>query len=332
VIADKLNIKYKWSGSDPYSTETGDPTIAATIIQYAQQTKSNSNDFLNEAWKISEAMAQAISIDNFMDAHRDNSRLQLCGKLAIVQVILEAEASSDLMFDEGRQERFDPKKLSDTWYENFFKLLTENVRKEDLGTIFDNVSFIIFNYDRCVERFLYFSLQNYCAINEQEAATLLGKLQISHPYGLVGPLLSKTGAAVSYGGRYRGMNLVDIAGLLKTFTERIEDEATRDSIRQQIQQAEAVVFLGFAFHPLNIELITPEFESNVVRVFGTAIGISDADLKLVLSDIEQMLKKVAALPALRFKKTDAPRLTINIDNSLRCSELFSHYWRSLQRI
>jgi hypothetical protein len=132
VIADKLNMKWDFS-ADPYSPKSGDRAIAGALIEYSRQLKQDPNSFIAEAWKISGAMPQAISIDNFMDAHADNDKLQLCGKLGIAQAILEAEAASSLMFDERNQERFDPTKVMGTWYENFFKLLTENVRLPDLS-------------------------------------------------------------------------------------------------------------------------------------------------------------------------------------------------------
>jgi hypothetical protein len=267
------------------------------------------------------AMPQAISIDNFMDAHSENSALQLCGKLAIAQAILEAEANSKLMIDDRSQEQFDPKKLSNTWYENFFKLLGENVRVGDLGKIFENVSFVIFNYDRCVEHFLFHSLQNYYRIAPNHAYDLLESLKISHPYGCVGPLFVRgDGPNVTFGGRHRSMNLVNIAGQIKTFTERVEDEAARDSLRTQVQEADTLVFLGFAFHPLNMELMTSDVKSECERIFGTAIGISQADLDVIQFDTHKMLNRHWG-----------SGLQMHLDNKLTCAELFTNYWRSLSR-
>jgi hypothetical protein len=319
VIADKLNIKYKFS--EPYIPVTGDAAVAGALAQYAKQSQKDVNALLHEAWKIAEAMPQALSIDNFMDAHRKNVGIQLCGKLAIAQAILEAEANSQLFFDDQRQEKYDPKKLTDTWYENFFKLLTENVGVEDIETIFENISFVLFNYDRCVEHFLFHSLQNYYRIGQPDASFLLEKLKISHPYGSVGPLRSHgPGVPVTFGD-WRRRDLLEIAGQIKTFTERVEDEVARDAIRLQIQAANTIVFLGFAFHPLNMELITPEIKSDATRIFGTAMGISDADVTVVMSDIQRMLEK----------ETVKPTLDIHINNSLSCASLFTHYWRSLSR-
>ena len=51
------------------------------------------------------------------------------------------------------------------------------------------------------------------------------------------------------------MPLLEIAGQLKTFTEQSRDEAADEAIRGHIQEAGTIVFLGFAFHDLNMSLL-----------------------------------------------------------------------------
>ena len=50
--------------------------------------------------------------------------------------------------------KFRHEELTSTWYLRFFQLLYEDVVKSQIEQLFDNVSFIVFNYDRCVEFFL----------------------------------------------------------------------------------------------------------------------------------------------------------------------------------
>ena len=166
AIANKLNITYK-VGVDPTSPDTGDGAIAWALVEHVRSTGTGDiNPYLFEAWKIRDAMPQAISIDNYIDAHSTNSGLVLCGKLGIVQAIMEAERKSKLFIDDrpGTISKFNHDRVIDTWYLKFFQLLTENVRRDDAHTVFDNLSFVIFNYDRCVEHYLYHALQNYCSI------------------------------------------------------------------------------------------------------------------------------------------------------------------------
>jgi hypothetical protein len=316
-IAEKLNLTYSFT-SDPYSPSTGDPEIAGALFQHVTSTGNRDiNPYLYEAWKIRDGMAQAMSIDNFLDAHAGNPGVELCGKLAIALSIVQAEQQSSLFIDERKQEKFLPEKLRDTWYEKYFRKLVENVRLQKIENIFENVSFIIFNYDRCVEHFLYHSLQRYYALSERDAAFLVDRLIVSHPYGLVGKLPWQANAqGVSFGGQHRGMNLLGIAKQIRTFAERVEDQAALESIRSQIRDAETVIFLGFAFHPSNMELIIPP-ETTSKRIFGTAKGISDHDLGVIHSQISNVI----SVP---------PQMGRHIlDNRLTCSEFFGYYWHSL---
>jgi hypothetical protein len=322
MIAEKLDIRYD-AFSDPHSPKTGDRAIASAIVNYAKAKNSDPNLFLQRAWKIRDAMPQAISIDNFIDAHSSDPGVVLCGKLGITQAILESEQQSKLYFDErpGANATFDHTKVDGTWYLPFFKLLTENLRKEKVDTVFDNVSFITFNYDRCIEHYLYHALQNYYDISDQDTDTLMGKLQVLHPYGVVGRLpWQDRNSNVSFGGVSRNVNLLNLASQIKTFTEQIEDSQELWAIRSHVQHAGIIVYLGFAFHELNMKLLSSETASNVKRVFGTAVGISDADIRdTIVESIWDMLNRRSNIPL------------VSIDNRLSCYALFGEYWRTLSR-
>jgi hypothetical protein len=148
----------------------------------------------------------------------------------------------------------------------------------------------------------------------------MARLNISHPYGVVGCLPWQNAASVVFGGRMN-MKLLDIANDIRTFTERMEDDAALAAIRLQIQEAETVVFLGFAFHPLNMQLLAPPATSTAKRIFGTAKGISNGDLDVV---------KRSVIDALQADTRHARgALTIAIKNELTCAGLFDEYWRTL---
>jgi hypothetical protein len=323
VIAEKLNITYK-IGINLTSPDTGDAAIAWALTQYVRNTTGDINPYLFESWKIQDAMPQALSIDNYMDAHSSNAALVLCGKLGIARAIIDAERKSRLFVDDrpGTSPIFDHSKVRDTWYLKFFQLLAESVKKEDLGDLFANISFVSFNYDRCIEHYLYHALRNYYNVGEADAQRVMTGLTISHPYGMVGSLPWQGQASVVFGGRMN-MPLLDIAKELRTFTERMEDAETLAAIRRQIQEAETIVFLGFAFHPLNIELLTPGGKSKAKRVFGTAKGISDADVEVITQGLTEVLRAGT--------KGGKDAFKIALRNGLTCDQLFGEYWRSLSQ-
>jgi hypothetical protein len=321
-IASKLNITYKAG----INLETGDGEIAWALVEAVKNIGTiDFNSYLAAAWQIRDAMPQAISIDNFIDAHSTNPGVVLCGKLGIVQAIRDAEQKSMLYIDErqGTVFNFNHQKIENTWYSKFFQLLTENIRQEDVNTVFDNISFITFNYDRCIEHYLYHALQNYYRIDVWNTQQIMQRLNISHPYGMIGRLPWQNSVSyVPFGGRMN-VKLLDIVTDIRTFTERIEDDPALAAIRHQIQEAETVVFLGFAFHELNMQLLSSAATSNARRVFGTAKGISNADLVVVERSVIDALQADTAHASGVLKAA--------IKNELTCAGLFEEYWRSLSQ-
>jgi len=158
VIAEKLDI-------DLFGTldraAAGDSEIARAIEEHAKRNNVDTNILVGDAWKIRDAMPQAISIDNFIHTHGTTPGIVLCGKLGIAQAILEAERDSKLIVGDEKTRQFDEIDyggIQKTWYSPFFQLLTENVRNEEVDSLFDQISIITFNYDRCIEHFLYHSI------------------------------------------------------------------------------------------------------------------------------------------------------------------------------
>src|SRR6185312_14412777 len=105
------------------------------------------------------AMPQAISIDNFLHTHSDNEQIVLMGKLGIAVSILNAERYSTIYGDPQR-ETLTFEGLKESWHTTFFKMLTENFQKGDLANLTENVSFITFNYDRCIEHYFAKAIEN----------------------------------------------------------------------------------------------------------------------------------------------------------------------------
>lgn len=315
TIADKVDIKFR----DFNEQFSGDHGITAALRSHTRDVDKRPggiNPYLHACWRIRDAMPQAISIDSFIDDHQGDEKIELCGKLAIVQSILEAEQKSLLFFDHHEPNaKPDFNNLQETWYNSFMQLLTEGCHKENIHQRFEDVSFIIFNYDRCIEHFIFHALQNYYGIQPTEAARLIQELKIFHPYGVVGHLPWQNAEDdTPFGSSKGGDGLLALAGQIKTFAERIEDEATIMVMRQVVQNVEIVVFLGFAFHRQNLELIKPAQPTNAKRIFATALGISDSDCEMIEKEI---LKHWETRPQ------------VDLNNGLTCRGLFGEYWRGL---
>ena len=272
------------------------------------------NNYLHASLRISEAMPQAISIDNFIDAHAGNEQIEICGKLAIVRSILEAEQRSTLFYHNlDGQTGVNFKGIQNTWFNGFFQLLTNNCRQDKLTTRLENNSFIIFNYDRCVEHFLFWSLQNYYGISDEEAAELLRALKIYHPYGQVGHLpWQGAQGSTPFGNNVGGGDLLARASQIKTFTEQIEDHTVINDTRNTLREADIIIFLGFAFHQLNMDLIFPDKLKGPRKIFATAKGISDSNSGVIRNELHTL----------------SPAGGIFLRNEITCEGLFTEFSRS----
>lgn len=315
LIAAKLDNRFDNFGLKLVS---GDYQIVEAITKHVRlQTPKliDINPYLFASWRIRDALPQALSIDNTLDAHTNDKEAQLCGKLGIIQSIREAEKGSKLFAESGQKINYTG--IENTWYAQFFKLITENVQKKDLGTIFDNISFIIFNYDRCIEHYLINSLSNFYAISESESKSLLAKIKIFHPYGQIGSLLCEDNTKKVDFGSIKRMDILPLVEQIKTFTEQEIDVSTISDMQKLISESEMVVFLGFAFHELNMRLLSLKNEPKIKKVFATAKGISDDDCVIVDKDIRSAFKLTGQ--------------SIFLNNKLTCFDLFETYWRSLSR-
>lgn len=316
-IAKELDIQYDMS-----KKISGDDIIDRSLSIMAP--KSNDfNPFLEAAQRVRDAMPQAISIDNFIDSHRSDSKISKCGKLAIARCILKAESNSLLRIDrQNTYNKLNFEALEPTWLNAFFQLLTENCQQADLPQRFSKVGIICFNYDRCIEHFLYCSLQNYYFMQPDVASEVLTHLEIYHPYGMVGKLPWQGGEneGFEFGGTPTPMQLLSLADQLRTFTEGIDSENSHISgIRKIFSSASRIAFLGFAFHRLNIELLFTNHSNNdkSCPVYATAHGISETDIEIIKQDV------------LDGAGINRNQKQIHFRSDLKCSQLFSEFGRSL---
>lgn len=317
-IAGLLDMRFEFN-----TQNSGDYEIQQALRQHTHEDRSlkTLNSYLHECRHISENMPLAISIDNFIDSERGNEKLALCGKLAIVKSILKAERNSSLYFDRNRSERrFNFSSLENTWYLSFFRTLTENCNKEDLGPRFENITLIIFNYDRCIEHFLFHALMSYYRLDNQQAAELVSNIEIIHPYGTVGSLEWQDRAsstAIEFGGELHVRRLIDYAERIRTFTEGAHSEYM-DSLISSMRFTERLIFLGFAFHRLNMDLIGGETNERYenphnIECYATAYETSQSDQVAIQNSINHLYSNP---------------VSSNIENTT-CAQIFRDYSRSL---
>lgn len=319
TIADKINIKFK-IGNEQIS---GDSQITNALRELAHQSGGRNGDinpYLHAAWQLRDALPHADSIDHALFFRSDDELANVCGKLGIVKSILEAERNSKIYYPQNGQQELKFGNVADTWFARFIPLLTADVPNNAINTIFENVTFISFNYDRCVEYYLHEALQRSLSLDGNAVAEIMKPLKIFHPYGSVGKLLwqeQDQALQVPYGAeRY---NLLSLSKQIKTFHERIDEKSEIEKIAYELRQANTIVFLGFAFHEQNLKLLDPKVNNISKRVYATACGISESNVNIIRSEFMALLKPKSA------KAT----VSCEIRNKFRCADLFDEYSRSL---
>lgn len=320
VISDLLDLEV-----DQFHSHIGKGSqqIYQALHKHTDNLKHNTglfHEYLYEGKHISKALPLGQSIDNFIDNHRGNEKIELCGKLAIANAILEAERKSKLFVDPSNiYNTLDLTDIQDTWYLKFFNMIAENCSFEDLEIRFKQISLIVFNYDRCLEHFIFNAIKLYYRVDDEESASLIKHLNIYHPYGLVGYLpWEQRSPVVPFGGEPHPDRLLELASELKTFTEGTSSESSEiQDIHNDMLRAYRLVFLGFAFHRLNMRLITPRSNSRVIgpTTFATAFRVSFNDQEVVQNRIR----------ALYNTQSDGP---VNVSD-LTCFDLFASYSLSL---
>jgi hypothetical protein len=318
-IADILNFT-----SEDNDVFYGDGTICDALNLYSRDRIGVVNtmkldSLVEAAMDISKAMPLSISIDNFIDARRGDPQIAFCGKLAIVSTIFEAEYNCALSVinnktvqDELAEGFINPSTVEDaidaeterlnrSWYPLLFQKITEGCSIEELADRLDNISFIIFNYDRCFEYFMFLSLLVYYNISYDRAKEIVLGLHINHPYGAVGNLWDSRGN-LTFGEIPNSDQLIVLAQNIKTFTESREREKDmKSTVQYYVERADRIVFLGFAYYEQNIDLL---FNNKGVMIdnippanntvcYGTGYQISEYDLPKVLNLLRESNKKIS---------------------------------------
>lgn len=320
LIAQLLNYTNNHFGR----LETGDQIIvdALRLISAATGTPNgNISSYLNTCRHISAAMPQASSIDNFINSHANNELIALCAKLGIARAILQAERNSTLYFDHRDTDRIDFQKIANTWFNSFFKLITENCRFEQLPDRLRKIGIVAFNYDRCIEHYLYYAIQNYYKVGPDDAKDVLNHLEIYHPYGTVGklPWLDNQ-EPIGFGADIHPEKYIITSKQLRTFTEGVDPISSNiEQLRASLKQTRHIVFLGFAFHPLNIEILfgpSQEHYPYLHHIYATAIELSSNNRVEIVKSIQS--------------KIGHAKEAIDLNPDVSCQKLFNEYWHTLR--
>lgn len=286
MIATILDIRFDGFGS---GLKSGNSEIVQTLrtLKERRQGMDSINPFLHAGWKIRDNMGIAPSIDNFLHTHSSSDEIIIMGKLAISHAIQMAERRSTLYVDRSASNpklNFD--NVRDTWLGQLFKILVAGRSFDDFLDALSNITFVSFNYDRCVHQFFRYATESYFDLTNDQIRQVLSALSIVYTYGSIGKYLSSNVGNVSttFGDVRYGDYLISSFENIRTFTEGSGSDEAK-FIGEQMKVAKLIVFLGFGFLPLNLELLISGGDYAADRVLGTGKGMSAASVRELEKDL-----------------------------------------------
>lgn len=203
--------------------------------------------------RIRVGLAAHDSIDRFIDEHSAIPKVEIVAKLAIAYEILKAEKETNLwrQFNDRGPRTADF--MRGSWIGQIMRYANPGARRSVPAEALHGISFITFNYDRCIEVACRIWFEATCGLSYQQVDAAVQAVPIHHVYGSLGDVML-TPDGSPFGGLEHPYQA---AARIRTFTESLaEDQLT--SIRDTIRASNAVVFLGCAFHAQNVEMLLPE--------------------------------------------------------------------------
>lgn len=278
-------------------TIDAEQAIRSALLEH---TRRRDNDFSDEQMlsacrHISDSMSLVDSIDECIDIHRGNEALELCAKVAIVDCIISAEERCGLNKHLVYTSRsIGTEALEDTWFRRLLSIICgQGVQFGTLKSRLEQFVFVNFNYDRCLETYLYETLQVLYKKSGEEVADALSSLTILHPYGCVASLpwqVSHASEPLGFGDVGAKGRLIELSRNIRTFAEQKQDQALIYNVKEEIANAGMIVFLGFAFHEMNMDLLLPQ-SSGSKFVYGTGIGLKEDEAIMVRELLSSVFDK-----------------------------------------
>ena len=243
--------------------------------------------------------------------------------MAIVKSILEAEKGSSLNFDRSNiYNKMNIERFENTWFVKFARMLTRNRYREGRASVFDKISFIVFNYDRCLEFFLLHAIAQVYSISVEEAGQIMPSLVAIHPYGIAAPAPYEP-RGLAFGGRPTdaAYTIMELAKGIRTYSgtrARTTSNSCSES-RRLIKSS----FWDLPFTIKTSALLKPKARTLRRNLFMAP---------------QKECRTMTCLWSRRrllgfFRQNDHTAMSssgrMQIRNDLTCSELFSAYSKSL---
>ncbi|MCK1584291.1 hypothetical protein IVB03_33310 [Bradyrhizobium sp. 168] len=287
TIAEDVNFRFRGnSRSEPIR---GDNILYELLVSKFNKDGAQLDSYVAAGHKLAAAISSAASVDDALYQLSEFPEAIQLGKACIIRSILKAERNSALKFspDTGRLPDSAGK---DGWIEQVLSIAIAGLRHAQFPEAFKKVTFVNFNYDRCLEHYLFWSFQRL-GLSADEATKIVDGLTIIRPYGTVGSVLDGRLDHVPFGDGSR-LDVFNMLDRIRTFTES-DALHDKEQLERLLSEAFMCVFLGFGFHKQNLDLLARSKnlqKTEVPRILATIYKVHDGNLPALTTALADRLR------------------------------------------
>lgn len=268
----------------------GDADLFDTVIyrKFAHD-RAALDRYTDAGHRLAAALGSTVSVDDALYQLSDYPEAVQLGKICIMRSILEAERNSPLLKIEPKLGEPSPNSRKDGWIEQLFSMAITGFKLNEIRHAFKRITFVNFNYDRCIEHYLFWSLQRL-GLSSNDASETIQSLNVIRPYGTLGSILPGTPSYLKFGASPPA-DMFNVIGRIRTFTESdvLHD---KEKLSSALSGASLIAFLGFGFHPQNLKLLSlpPNHPFRRIKVLATVHGVHEANLPELTSTLYSSLR------------------------------------------
>ncbi|MFT6658943.1 hypothetical protein [Maritalea sp.] len=255
----------------------------------------------NASIELVHALDQGESIDRILHVNSENPAMVRLGKLAITYCILNAEFRSTLKIPPGNiYNRLDFNAAGNSWYRKLWQLIFYKYSADELLERAKQLKFVVFNYDRCIEHYLYESFKNCYPSKRELAYQFISNIEFIHPYGQVGALpydeanKDTESQIIGFGQEVHSSRYAALSAGIRVYTEGVDPgSGTFETIQKTIEATDKLVVLGFGFMDLNLKILKPSRRSNHIgprKIFATAFREYDFNKNWIEQQLNQIVR------------------------------------------
>lgn len=187
--------------------------------------------------------------------------------------------------------------IKDTWIMKLFYLLQPGYRKNNIPSIFENVSFVRFNYNRCIELSLFHALFHGMGLLEEEINAFWPSLKMWHPYGSI-DTIERTRPGF-YDQEPSPEEISSSASRIKTYREGLEESDDLHAMREALRAGRQIVVPGYSYGRDNMALLAARGATDARIILANTYGLSVSESARARDGCARTFAAISDLPTAR---------------------------------